>query len=395
MAYHSAEALQERGLELPAPHAVYVDEGVALERLGTGSVLYPGTRIEGARTMLGEGCRIGTLGPVYLRDVAAGDGVVVARGSAEEAVLLDGASLGPDAHVRAGTLLEEGANTAHAVGLKQTILMAFATLGSNINFCDCLLYGGRSRKDHSEVGSGFIHFNFTPFGARGDKATPSLFGDVPRGVLMRDARVFLGGAGGVVGPCELGFGTVTAAGGVYRRDRAGDVLVIGEKLEPRVRQFDPLAVRRVGFKIRRSVAYIGQLRALQAWYQRARIPMAPEGRARDLLAAAVELLEGAVGERVKQVDRLVSNLEVARRERGAATPEPLADAWTHSRAALLEPLLADTGDRAALARLESALEPGRSHLDWVRSLSEEHAAAAATWLSSLVESVAAQLVAEV
>ena len=38
-------------------------------------------------------------------------------------------------------------------------------------------------REHTEVGSRFIHFNFTPRGQSGDKATPSLIGDVARGVL--------------------------------------------------------------------------------------------------------------------------------------------------------------------------------------------------------------------
>ena len=164
MGYHSSEALLARGLRLPIPSAVYVGDAVDLDRIAPGVVLHPGVRIEGRKTVLDRGVEIGTHGPVVLRDSALGRGATIASGAVEGAVLLAGASLGPDAHVRPGTLLEEGAGTAHAVGLKQTILLAFGTLGSNINFCDCLLAGGRSRKDHSEVGSGFIHFNFTPIG---------------------------------------------------------------------------------------------------------------------------------------------------------------------------------------------------------------------------------------
>ena len=47
--------------------------------------------------------------------------------------------------------------------------------------------GGTSRRDHSEVGSSYIHFNFTP---DGDKTTPSLFGDVVHGVLLDQPAVF-------------------------------------------------------------------------------------------------------------------------------------------------------------------------------------------------------------
>src|SRR5690606_1997997 len=130
------------------------------------------------------------------RDSALARGAAVASGYVEGAVLLREAKLGANAHVRPGTLLEELASTAHAVGLKQTVLLAYVTLGSLINFCDCLMAGGTSRSDHSEVGSGFIHFNFTPWGERGDKATPSLIGDVVRGVFLRERRIFLGGLAG-------------------------------------------------------------------------------------------------------------------------------------------------------------------------------------------------------
>lgn len=52
--------------------------------------------------------------------------------------------------------------------------------------------GGTSRKDHSEVGSSYIHFNFTP---DGDKTTPSLIGDVPRGEMLNQTPIFLGRQG--------------------------------------------------------------------------------------------------------------------------------------------------------------------------------------------------------
>ena len=38
--------------------------------------------------------------------------------------------------------------------------------------------------------SGFIHFNFTPWGKNGDKATPSLVGNVTEGVFLDQKRIF-------------------------------------------------------------------------------------------------------------------------------------------------------------------------------------------------------------
>jgi bifunctional UDP-N-acetylglucosamine pyrophosphorylase/glucosamine-1-phosphate N-acetyltransferase len=76
--------------------------------------------------------------------------------------------------------------------------------------------GGTSRKNHSEVGSSYIHFNYTP---NQDKATASLIGDVPKGVMLNQNPIFLGGQGGLVGPCRIAYGTVIAAGSVYRKDQ--------------------------------------------------------------------------------------------------------------------------------------------------------------------------------
>jgi len=45
-------------------------------------------------------------------------------------------------------------------------------------------------REHTEVGGRFIHFNFTPRGQSGDKATPSLIGDVARGVFLSSGEFF-------------------------------------------------------------------------------------------------------------------------------------------------------------------------------------------------------------
>ena len=70
--------------------------------------------------------------------------------------------MGLGAQVREACILEEEASGAHCVGIKQTILLPFVTLGSLINFCDCLMAGGTSRQNHSEVGTPDIHFESSP-----------------------------------------------------------------------------------------------------------------------------------------------------------------------------------------------------------------------------------------
>ena len=174
------------------------------------------------------------------------------------------------AQVREGCLLEEEANGSHTVGLKQTILFPFVTLGSLINFCDCLLAGGTSRKDHSEVGSSYIHFNYTP---NQDKATASLLGDVPRGVMLREPPIFLGGQGGLVGPARIGFGTVIAAGSVWRGDcPEGGKLLRGERDQPALRgAFHPGLYGDIRRRVTNNILYLANLLALRQWYLHVRV----------------------------------------------------------------------------------------------------------------------------
>ena len=158
------EEFAAQGVEIVDARQTFIGAEVSSDRVRPGAILHPGTRLHGARTFLAEGAQVGTEGPATVRDAVFGCGASIASGYVEGAVLFSGASLGAASHVRPGTILEEEASTAHAVGLKHTILLSFVTLGSLINFCDCLMAGGSSRRDHSEVGSGFIHFNFTPWG---------------------------------------------------------------------------------------------------------------------------------------------------------------------------------------------------------------------------------------
>src|SRR5499427_6674265 len=212
------DILASKGVAILDPRQVYLDESIDLGRIRADAILYPGTRLIGSGTFVGPGAKIGLEGPAVLENTVIGTNAEVASGYLQGSVMLRDTRVGPNAHIRAGTLLEEEASTGHAVGLKHTVLMSFVTCGSLINFCDALISGGRSRKEHTEVGSGFIHFNYTPWGRTGDKATPSLIGDAVHGVFLRQPRIFLGGLSGIVGPQKVGFGSFTIAGQVLRRE---------------------------------------------------------------------------------------------------------------------------------------------------------------------------------
>jgi len=238
--YEKIIQLINKGVDIPNPLTLDMGEEVQIGRISSDRVkIYPGCRIYGAETVIASGAQIGYEGPVTIEDCQIGPKVELKGGYFKKAVFLEGANMGLAAHVREGCILEELAGGAHCVGLKQTILFPFVTPGSLINFCDCLMAGGTSRKNHSEVGSSYIHFNFTP---SGDKTTPSLIGDVPRGVMLNQPPIFLGGQGGIVGPLRLGYGNVVAAGTILRQDfKEENKLIVGKPHRGAVLDFNPYA----------------------------------------------------------------------------------------------------------------------------------------------------------
>ena len=302
------ERLLARGVRIPLPQTVEIGDEVDPGRIsGDGVVLHAGTRISGARTLIAAGCRLGQEAPVSLNDCLLGPGVELKGGFFKSSVFLEKANLASGAQVREGCLLEEEANGSHTVGLKQTLLFPFVTLGSLINFCDCLMAGGTSRKDHSEVGSSYIHFNFTP---DGNKTTASLFGDVPRGVMLNRRPIFLGGQGGSVGPVRVGYGTVTAAGSILRDDIGEDDRFVIVAPHPGVERSVALRahknLRRV---VTNNLTYLANLVALEEWYRQVRRPFfAAQELGQAVYEGALEMLMLAKEERTKRLRAMVEGV---------------------------------------------------------------------------------------
>jgi len=268
---HKISGLILKGVDIPNPLTVDIGEEVLLENIsGSGVKIFPGCRIYGRSTVIAEGARIGAEGPVTVDNCQIGPRVELKGGYFKGSVFLEKSNMALGAHVREGCILEEEANGAHCVGLKQTILFPFVTLGSLINFCDCLMAGGTSRKDHSEVGSSYIHFNYTP---DGDKTTPSLIGDVPRGVMLNQRPIFLGGQGGMVGPLRLGYGNVVAAGTVLRQDIVEDGKIISSTGgRSFVSDHKPHSYPQLARILKNNLIYLANLTALESWYRHVRRP---------------------------------------------------------------------------------------------------------------------------
>jgi UDP-N-acetylglucosamine/UDP-N-acetylgalactosamine diphosphorylase len=388
------QQLIEAGIQIPNPESVFIAEDVDPSRIsGNNVVIHAGCKIFGSSTLILQGANLGYEAPVTMENCQVGPDVTLNGGFFRGAVFLEKASVGSGAHVREGTILEEQAGAAHMVGLKQTILFPFVTLGSLINFCDCFMSGGTSRKDHSEVGSSFIHFNYTP---NQDKATPSLIGDVPRGVMLNQRPIFLGGHGGIVGPCRLAFGTVTAAGTICRKDelRPDRLIASGLKRDINI-PYITSAISNVKKIAGANILYMANLLALNQWYDHVRTAFFSSRFPETLYDGLKQKLAMAIDERLKQLKSYCLNFESKSgnldQSLNAGLMSELIERWDElehyfqeakkikPHAHLIDPFLES---------LEKTIQKeGKNYIAVIKGLPKELSESGTRWLQSLVDRI--------
>jgi len=380
--------LIEKGVSIPNPETIMIGEEVELDRIsGNGTVIYAGCKILGKKTLILDNAKLGYEAPVTVEDCQIGPEVHLKGGFFSQSVFLQQASLGSGSHIRNGTILEEQASIAHTVGLKQTILFPFVTLGSVINFCDCFMAGGTSRKNHSEVGSSFIHFNYTP---NQDKATPSMMGDVPHGVMLNQNPIFLGGQGGIVGPVRLAFGTITAAGTIYRKDelRNDRLLLAGFQKDINI----PFAkgrfpnIKRV---VLNNLLYIANLIALKYWYNNIRTEFISENFPIALLEGLREKLEMNITERLERLKEF--SVKVTESDPEDVRSKELSREWPEIES-LIRKNKATSESQKALSEFKEIIRKGiqKIGLEYIRviqGLSPHEAAVGSRWLQHTIDEI--------
>jgi UDP-N-acetylglucosamine/UDP-N-acetylgalactosamine diphosphorylase len=160
------------------------------------------------------------------------------------------------------------------------------------------------------VGSSYIHFNYTP---NQDKATASLIGDVPNGVMLNQSPIFLGGQGGLVGPCRIAFGTVVAAGSVYRKDVfKPDHLVFEGGGRGGSVPYTTGIYRAVKRQALNNIVYVANLVALMTWYTHIRRLFVGERFPQALYQGLIDTLQTAIDERIKRFSAFCQKLERSR-----------------------------------------------------------------------------------
>jgi len=203
-----AERLQDRGVTLLDASRTWIDPRATV---GRDTVIYPGVIVEGACTIgadcvIRPGCRIvdSKIGAgTEIKDYSVVLGSRVARNTA----------IGPFAHLRPGSILEDGAKVGNFVELKKTRLGRGSKAGHLTYLGDATIAEG------CNIGAGTITCNYD-----GTDKFPTVLGK----------GVFIGSNTQLVAPVKVGEGAYVAAGSTVTEDVPGGALAIGRSRQKNI-----------------------------------------------------------------------------------------------------------------------------------------------------------------
>jgi bifunctional UDP-N-acetylglucosamine pyrophosphorylase/glucosamine-1-phosphate N-acetyltransferase len=190
---------QLAGVTVQDPATTWIDLDVSIE---PDAEVLPGTQLIGA-TAIASGAVVGP--DTTLRDTEVGVGAVVNRVDATLAVIGDGASVGPFAYLRPGTILGDGGKIGTFVETKN------ATIGRGSKVPHLSYIGDAEVGEDSNIGANTITANYD--GVHKHRT------EVGSNVRTGSHNVF-------VAPVRIGDGAYTGAGTTVRKDVPAGSLAI-------------------------------------------------------------------------------------------------------------------------------------------------------------------------
>ena len=191
---------EANGVHWVDPDRVVVDSSV---QIAAGALIWPDVVLRGqtvvhAHAEIQSGC--------WLVDTSIGEGAVVKPHCVcEGAVIGNKAQVGPMAHLRQGTFLEEEVKVGNFVEVKKTTLKRGAK-ASHLSYLGDSIVG-----EEANVGAGTITCNYD-----GHRKQRTSIG----------ARAFIGSNTCLVAPVSVGDGAIVGAGTVVTRDIAEEALAV-------------------------------------------------------------------------------------------------------------------------------------------------------------------------
>lgn len=189
-----------KNLRLMDERSIFIDDSVII---GNNVTIYENNRIEGA-SVIGDGAVL--LPGSYIKNTEIGRDVVFNHSQSEDAVVMDGASVGPYARLRPGARIGCGAKIGNFVEIKN------ATVGNGSKVSHLAYVGDADIGADCNIGCGVIFVNYN-----GKTKSRSTVGD----------GAFIGSNSNVIAPVNIEGGSYVAAGTTVCEDIEADDFVIG------------------------------------------------------------------------------------------------------------------------------------------------------------------------
>lgn len=200
LARRTVANLMAEGVTFRNPDSVTVDATVSI---GSDTIVYPFVVLEG-KTSIGSDCVIGP--GAHLKNCRVGDAVKIRTGTvAEDATIGDGASVGPYAHLRPGSVLGEEVKVGNFVETKK------AVFGRGAKASHLSYIGDAEIGPDVNIGAGTITCNYD---------------GVNKHLTVLEEGVFIGSDTQLVAPVRVGKGAYVGAGSTITKDVPPDALAL-------------------------------------------------------------------------------------------------------------------------------------------------------------------------
>jgi bifunctional UDP-N-acetylglucosamine pyrophosphorylase / glucosamine-1-phosphate N-acetyltransferase len=200
MRLRKCESLMAEGVTILDPSSTYIDAGV---EIGCDTVIHPSVQIYG-RTTIGEDVTLHSFSRILNSQIGGGstvlEGCIVVDSSLGNEV-----TLGPYAHLRPLTRLDDGVKVGNFVEIKKS------TLGAGSKSMHLTYLGDTTIGKKCNIGAGTITCNYDGLGK-----SPTIIGD----------GVFIGSDSQLVAPVKIGDGAYIGAGSSITEDVPPDSLAI-------------------------------------------------------------------------------------------------------------------------------------------------------------------------
>ncbi len=199
------EQHMRNGVTIMDPVHTYIDPSV---QIGADTVIYPNCYLQG-ETVIGEECTL--LPNTFIVNSTLGNKVEIKGYSViTESHIAAHSSVGPFAHLRPGTILEEHVKIGNFVEVKKSVI-GKGSKASHLSYIGDTLMG-----KEVNIGAGMITCNYD-----GEKKLQTIIED----------EVFVGSDSQFIAPIRIGKGSYIATGTTVRKDVPPGALVFNRKEE--------------------------------------------------------------------------------------------------------------------------------------------------------------------